>query len=160
MKVEVLYRNDPERPVKDPVLESGGRRFVFRLVRGDYCDPFGGQWFGPDFPVNVVRWQFKRLAVPFIAWKWSITALPLMLVSSACVAYGYFTEREWLGLVGATVGLAGLAACTALLRRAFYAGAKVYGADSLEYRAWLPSADVYEGSNAFCLSLRPFARIE
>lgn len=117
MNVDVVYRNDPERPLKDPVLEPGVRRFVFRLIRGDYCDPFGGQWFGPDFPVNVIRWRFKRLAVPFVAFKWPF------------------------------------------LNRAFYAGAKVYGVDSPEYKAWLPARDVYDGSDAFCLSLRPFAKV-
>ena len=70
MKVEVLYRNDPERPLTDPVLEPGGRRLVLRLYRGDYCDPFGDPdgWFGPQPPKVVLRrWL---LFMPFIAWRW------------------------------------------------------------------------------------------
>jgi hypothetical protein len=39
-----------------------------------------------------------------------------------------------------------------------YIGAKVYGVDSPEYKHWLPEKHVYEGSQAFCLSFRPFAR--
>ena len=118
MKVSVLYRNDPERPIKDPVLEPGGRKFVFRLVRGDYCDPFGGQWFGPDYPVRVIRWRFTWLAFPFVAFKWPF------------------------------------------LDRAFYFGAKVYGADAPEYLDWMGDQDVGPDSVAFCISFRPFASMK
>lgn len=37
-----------------------------------------------------------------------------------------------------------------------YAGFKLYGVDSPEYKNWLPSWDVYNGSQALCFSLRPF----
>lgn len=35
-----------------------------------------------------------------------------------------------------------------------YLGAKVYGADSPEYKNWMPSEDVYEGSQAIQFSGR------
>jgi hypothetical protein len=41
-----------------------------------------------------------------------------------------------------------------------YIGFKVYGVDSEHYLGWLPDEDVYPGSQAMCLSFRPFARIE
>ena len=118
MNVEVLYRNDPERSLVDPVLELGRRECVFRLIRGDYCDPFNGDWFGPNWPTKVIRWNFRWLPLPFIAWKWP------------------------------------------LLNRACYIGAKVYGVDSPQYVEWMPAKDVYEGSQAFCFSIRPFANME
>lgn len=70
MKVDVLYRNDPERKLMDPVLEPGGRPFVFRLYRGDLLDPQGDPdgWFLPVLPERVVR-GWLRFA-PFVAFKW------------------------------------------------------------------------------------------
>jgi len=38
-----------------------------------------------------------------------------------------------------------------------YIGAKIYGVDSPEYKNWLPEKDVFEGSQAIMLSIRPFA---
>lgn len=69
MKVEVLYRNDPERPLTDPVLEPGARAFVLRVYRGDFLDILGGAWFDPTRPPwRVLR--AKLAFMPFIAWRW------------------------------------------------------------------------------------------
>lgn len=68
MKVNVLYRNDPERGLTDPLPEVGGRKFVFRLYSGDVCDPYFGNWFTPPWPKFVLRFRFPFL--PFVAWKW------------------------------------------------------------------------------------------
>lgn len=70
MWVECVYRNDKEREIFDPVLEPGSRRFVFRLYKGDICDPFGGNWFVPPWPKFVWRTTVKLPVLPFIAWKW------------------------------------------------------------------------------------------
>lgn len=40
-----------------------------------------------------------------------------------------------------------------------YLGAKVYGVDSPEYLKWMPSEYVYPGSQAICITIRPFATI-
>ena len=40
-----------------------------------------------------------------------------------------------------------------------YLGAKIYGADSEAYLNWMPNEDVYTGSQAICISFRPFATI-
>lgn len=72
MKAVVLYRNDPERGLTDPILEPGGRRFVFRLVVGNWLDPLlfdEDGWFGPKPP----RWfinLWMPFPIPFIAFKW------------------------------------------------------------------------------------------
>ena len=71
MKAVVLYRNDPERGLTDPILEPGGRRFVFRLVMGNWLDPLlfdEDGWFGPKPP----RWfinLWMPIPLPFIAWS-------------------------------------------------------------------------------------------
>ena len=117
MKVEVVYRNDHERPLTDPILESGGRKFVFRLYAGDLCDPMNGKWFEPPWPTVVIRFK-SWLPLPFVAWKWP------------------FIDR---------VG---------------YAGFKLWGVDSPEYKNWIDSSEVYEGSQALCTSIRPFASIK
>lgn len=41
-----------------------------------------------------------------------------------------------------------------------YVGFKAYGADSLAYLNWMPIDDVYTGSQALCLSVRPFATMK
>ena len=38
-----------------------------------------------------------------------------------------------------------------------YVGFKAYGADPKAYLNWMPAEDVYLGSDALCLSARPFA---
>ncbi len=75
MKVRALYRNDPERPLTDPLPELGGRRFVFRIYLGDYCDPFCDPdgWFGPKVPRISVRVNLPWLPLPFLAWRWGNT---------------------------------------------------------------------------------------
>ena len=122
MNVTCHYRNDPERPLEDPVLEPGGRRFVFRLFSGDWLDPiasWGSNWFHPPYPKSVLRLHVALPILPFVCFKW-----PFM-------------------------------------DRCFYAGWKVYGVDAPEYKAWLaPECEVYAGSKALCLSIRPFARIK
>lgn len=71
MNVLVLYRNDPERPLKDPVLEPTGRCFVLRLLIGDVADPFidPDGWFGPKPPRFVLRF-WSPFPLPFIAFRW------------------------------------------------------------------------------------------
>lgn len=116
------YRNDPERPLDDPVPEPGGRKFIFRLYSGDWLDPalsWGSNWFHPPFPKVVLHLNVKWPVLPFVAWKW-----PFM-------------------------------------DRAFYGGWKRYGVDSEAYKQWLcKPEEVYPGSKALCLSIRPFARIK
>lgn len=71
MKTEVLYRNDSERGLTDPLPELGGRRFIFRIYKGTWLDPilsWGSNWFHPPYPTTVL--QLKMPLMPFIAWKW------------------------------------------------------------------------------------------
>ena len=119
MEVTCRYRNDPERPLTDPLPEPGGRRFIFRLYSGDICDPvqIGGNWFTPPYPTRVWRRRVTWAVLPFIAWRWPFT------------------------------------------NRAGYIGFKLYGVDSEAYKNWLPPEEVYEGSQAVCLSCRPFANV-
>jgi hypothetical protein len=74
VKVEVLYRNDPERPLTDPLPEREGRRLIVRVYRGDYCDPMFDRdgWFGAGKPKAVLRGWL--LWMPFIAWRWPFSA--------------------------------------------------------------------------------------
>jgi len=122
MKVTCHYRNDPERPLDDPTLAKGERRFAIRIYSGDICDPVqigGGNWFTPPYPKRVWRTYCSLPILPFIMWKWPF------------------------------------------LDRTGYIGFKLYGADSPEYKKWgvgFKPEDVYEGSQALCLSFRPFAR--
>ena len=70
MQIEIVYRNDPERPITRPVL-SERMGFVVRLIRGDLCDPLGDPdgWFNPRPPLMTLRHYFKRIPMPFIAWN-------------------------------------------------------------------------------------------
>lgn len=115
MKINVVYRNDPERPLTDPLPEQDG--IVFRLVSGDVCDPWFDPdgWFEPDKPMFTMKFN-SIIPLPFLAWKLG----------------------RWSG----------------------YIGFKVYGVDSEHYLWWLSRRDVYVGSQAMCLSFRPFAKVE
>ena len=44
-------------------------------------------------------------------------------------------------------------------KRAGYIGFKAYGVDSEQYKGWLSASDVYPGSQALCLTCRPFATL-
>ena len=70
VKVTVLYQNDPERPITDPLPELGGRKWIHRVYTGSICDPeIGSDWFGPNFPKRPrIEETTKRLH--FFAWKW------------------------------------------------------------------------------------------
>lgn len=46
------------------------------------------------------------------------------------------------------------------VKKAGYIGAKLYGADPVAYKNWMPETDVYPGSQAVCFSIRPFASLE
>lgn len=121
MRVLCHYRNDPERPLTDPVVELGGRRFVFRLYSGDYLDPvgIGSNWFYPPFPKRVLHRFIRWPILPFVAWRW-----PFM-------------------------------------KRGGYFGFKLYGVDAPVYGQWLcDPSEVFHGSQAVCLSFRPFASLE
>lgn len=44
-------------------------------------------------------------------------------------------------------------------KRAGYIGFKAYGVDAVEYKAWMDPADVFDGSQALCITARPFATL-
>ena len=44
-------------------------------------------------------------------------------------------------------------------KRGGYIGFKLYGVDSPAYKNWMNPEDVYDGSQAVCLSFRPFANL-
>jgi len=71
VKVEVIYRNDPERGLTDPLPEPTGRAFVFRLYKGDVLGPFGfgKSWFNPPFYSRVFHF-YSHLPLPFVAWRY------------------------------------------------------------------------------------------
>ena len=118
MNITCHYRNDPERPLTDPLPEPGGRRFIFRLYSGDWLDPVcvGTNWFNPPYPKRIWHRFVKWPVLPFIAWRWPFTT------------------------------------------RGGYLGFKLYGVDAPQYREWLcKPEEVYDGSQAVCLTVRPFA---
>jgi len=45
-------------------------------------------------------------------------------------------------------------------KRAGYIGAKAYGVDSEAYKNWMKPEEVYDGSQALCFSMRPFATMK
>lgn len=82
MKVSVLYRNDPERPLTDPLPdEAPGWLWVHRVYAGDFLDPLFGNWFTAPWPIIVVRLNLAK--AHFFAWR-----IPL--------GFGW----HWLGYAG------------------------------------------------------------
>ena len=43
--------------------------------------------------------------------------------------------------------------------RGGYLGFKLYGVDAEAYKNWISPEEVYEGSQAVCLTVRPFANL-
>lgn len=76
MEVKILYQNDPERGITDPLPELTGRRWVHRLYSGDVLMPifgtfFGEHWFDKPFPNFIIRGWKKR--GHFFAWRYPFT---------------------------------------------------------------------------------------
>lgn len=71
MNVEIVRRSksDEGRSPTQPFPATDG--FIWRLVRGDYCDPIldPDGWFGATPPKVLLRYRFTQLALPFFAWK-------------------------------------------------------------------------------------------
>lgn len=67
MRVRVLWRSDPERPLTDPLPERNG--IVLRFYAGDFCHPIlrAPDWFHPPWPERIIRRTLSFM--PFIAWK-------------------------------------------------------------------------------------------
>lgn len=125
LQVKVLYRNDPERELTDPLPRLSGRGFIHRVYSGDVLDPSGGEWFKPPFHNFIIRWRTER-RLHFFAWRYP----------------------TWLPFLGGRGG---------------YAGFKLYGVDCPEYAEWpvgMKPEDVCPGSQALCLTIRPFARLQ
>ena len=66
MKVKVIYRNDADRPLDDPLPETN--RVVFRLIKGDVLRPLNGKWFSEPYPTRVLRF-YCPIPLPFLAWR-------------------------------------------------------------------------------------------
>ena len=47
--------------------KARGWGLVLSLRGGDVVRPFGGQWFGPDFPRRVLRFSCPLPVLPFIS---------------------------------------------------------------------------------------------
>lgn len=167
MKVNVLYRSDPERPLTDPVIEPGGPLFVFRLYRGTFCHPVDGTWFDPqNIPTKVIIEE--RRWMPFIMWQWSgvgAVGLLMCLTLAALLVGLHFADVPGLLFRIALHGAQALLAVSGVLSiagavfhgRVGYAGYKLYGVDSKHYKTFLPPEEVYVGSQACHFSIRPFA---
>jgi len=150
MKIIEGWRSDPERPLTDPLPEKKWS-VVLRFYGGDWLDPIGigTNWFTPPFPKHILHiwwplWLSYGLfilttgillaAVAFAPWWAILTAAVLWLLTPGKFIAWRFNNRSG------------------------YAGSKVYGVDSPVYKTWLCAPEeVYDGSLAMCLTIRPFA---
>lgn len=159
MKVTCHYRNDPERPLTDPVPELDGRRFIFRLYSGDVAGPlfgtaFGEKWFEPPYPKRLLKFR----------WESGSNAHMLALSLSLLAVFAGSAAVSLLGLLANIAFLKPVLPFVAFrwpfTTRACYLGFKLYGVDSPAYAKWLCGPeDVFDGSQALCLTIRPFARV-
>lgn len=96
MKVEVIYRSDPERELYDPLPEKPGD--VFRLLRGDVMWAAGGNWLKEPYHTFVALWRDCKLWLPFYAWHARFIFLPKKDKQT-----GRWSWKRWTGCVGAKV---------------------------------------------------------
>lgn len=170
MRVIRGWRSDPERLLTDPLPEKRWS-LILRFYGGDHLDPvgIGTNWFIPPFPQHVMHlwWPLWLSYVLF-----AITS-DLLLFSTIAAAMNL---AELLGApIVAYHGLVALCCPIFFLlwlmtpgkmiawrfnKNGGYAGSKVYGVDAEIYGEWLcDPKDIYPGSLAMCLSIRPWATI-
>lgn len=150
-----------------PFRSTNGVTLALRW--GDICHPLGrgtneaGQtkWFHPPYFSKVLQlyWSF----VGTIAAIALVVYLMWLAANGIC---GYFdVQQEWVKhLINGVLLLLTLPATPGVWvsyrigKRAGYYGWKIYGVDSDAYRNWLDPLDVYDGSQAMMLSIRPWAK--
>lgn len=134
MKVQVIYRNDPERELYDPLPEKPG--VIFRVMKGDLVWGAFGGWLKPPYKRLIVRWLDFPIPLPFFAWRtgWRVKPVSWRLWRSDSWDY-------WTGYVGAKV---------AVFDRNLYP----------QYTRILPLCDLRAGSMAMQPSIRPGASPE
>lgn len=159
MKIIAGWRSDPDRPLTDPLPEKKWS-VVLRFIGGDWLDPIGvgTNWFSPPFPKRILHlwWPLWLSYVLFAATSAlllaSILAAPLL--SWAWAASWPVTILIWLMTPGKFIAWR----CD---QKGGYAGSKIYGVDAPVYGLWLcDPAEVFDGSLAMCLTIRPMATIK
>jgi len=150
MKIIEGLRSDPERPLTDPLPEKKWS-FVLRFYGGDWLDPIGigTNWFTPPFPKRILHIWWPL----WLSYALFVLTTGLLL---AAVAFGPL----WTILTAAVIWLMtpGKFIAWRFDKRSGYAGSKVYGVDAPVYATWLCAPEeVYDGSLAMCLTIRPFA---
>ena len=150
MKIIEGWRSDPERPLTDPLPEKKWS-VVLRFYGGDWLDPIGigTNWFTPPFPKHILH----------VWWPlWLSYALFVLTTGILLAAVAFAT---WWAILPAFVLwllTPGKFIAWRLNNRSGYIGSKVYGVDPPIYATWLCAPEeVYDGSLAMCLSIRPFA---
>ena len=150
MKIIEGWRSDPERPLTDPLPEKKWS-FVLRFYGGDWLDPIGigTNWFTPPFPKHILHiWWPLWLSYALFA----LTTAGL-LATFVCAPWWAWPLAFVLWLL--TPGKFIAWRCD---KRSGYAGSKAYGVDSPIYTTYLcDPKEVYDGSLAMCLTIRPFA---
>lgn len=151
MKILTGFRYDHGLDLTTPFPPK--RSIMFRVIGGDWLDPVGFDldWFKPPHPKHIIHFFIPLWA----SW--------LLLIASTSLLIGAILFAPWwAGIVAAVVWLLtpGKFIAWRWDKRGGYAGSKVYGVDAPVYKAWLcEPVEVYEGSLASCLSIRPFASL-
>ena len=150
MKIIEGWRSDPERPLTDPLPEKKWS-FVLRFYGGDWLDPIGigTNWFTPPFPKHILHvWWPLWLSYALFA-----LATAGLLATFVCAPWWAWPLAFVLWLL-----TPGKFIAWRFNNRSGYAGSKVYGVDAPVYKTWLcKPEEVYDGSLAMCLTIRPFA---
>jgi hypothetical protein len=159
MRVIQGYRTDPAQPLTSP-FPADKWSIHLRFLGGDWLDPIavGSNWFKPPFPTRVlhVQWPLWLSYVLFALTTWLLLASIIAAVelSPAWIASWPLTFLIWLLTPGKFI-------CWRMDKKGGYAGFKAYGVDHDVYGLWLcKSADIYDGSQALCWTIRPFATLE
>lgn len=166
VKIIEGWRSDPERPLTDPLPEKKWS-FVLRFYGGDWLDPIGigTNWFTPPFPKHILHiwwplWLSYVLFALTTAGLLAVIGLTLFIVATAGIQSAIAYAPWWAIPPAFVIWLLtpGKFIAWRFDKRSGYAGSKVYGVDSTVYPLWLCAPEeVYDGSLAMCLSIRPFA---
>jgi hypothetical protein len=150
MKIIEGWRSDLHRPLTDPLPEKKWS-VVLRFYGGDWLDPIGigTNWFTPPFPKRILHIWWPL----WLSYALFILTTGLLLAAIAFAPWWAIltTTVLWLLTPGKFIAWR----CD---KRSGYTGSKVYGVDAPVYATWLcKPEEVYPGSLAMCLTIRPFA---
>ncbi len=151
-----------------PFRSTNGVTLALRW--GDICHPLGkgsnadgsSWWFSPPYFEHVIRTYVPLILVLSALAAWVLVSANLLPWVAAFIPVLPEFVVPLIGLAWTLISLPlvpGVWVSYRIGNKGGYYGWKIYGADSEAYKNWMHPFEVYDGSQAMMLSIRPSATI-